>query len=284
MNPTSRLLLIWAVLACITISSAEADGAAGSNAPAQVSGRTHPRSSGVSRSVAVARPSPGTEHSGNILIPSPGADPNAMDELASDLLVMCRIFDRRVMRKETTEEGVYDMMYPGPTMAPMPFLSPRGVLDRFLNEWDSETKALYVQGYGAVFTVNVRFPLKPAVEQPSETPEPDPGDPLWAETRQEIFEPHRAKRESQGPVYKPQLVDQLKRQVHDTLRYAANIRGMDPGEYITVVIHGPDRSASQSDPEIAALTLRVRKGHVDARAAGSLNSTGFQGKVEVTEF
>ncbi len=103
---------------------------------------------------------------------------------------------------------------------------------------------IYLQGFGALFMMSVDFPLSPG-RQPEKAPEADVGtaaDPLWAETRQSIFEPERADRgrkaADEGVQYSAEKVETLKTTLIKSLKYAANIRALAASEIIVVTVTG----------------------------------------------
>lgn len=271
---------VYILLASATLANIRPTWAVAQSMPAVAPALTSPpaatQSQGDSRTIEMAIARLTQEDEGNILIPGPSADPNVMAQLGADLLVMCRILDKTVRRTPLGQPDFY-----GEPFRPLVMGGQEGVLNRFLNPYDSQTKALYIRGYGALFTINVRFPLKPAPTPKTEARVAEPVDPIWSETRQEIFEPHRSNQQSSDPAYDASLVDQLKRQIRSSLRHVANIRGISADESITVVVQG---FGARSNTSVPTLTLRASKPDVDARAAGTLSADDFAAKVEVIEF
>ena len=110
-------------------------------------------------------------------------------------------------------------------------------------------QSIYLDGYGALFLANVKFPLVAPPPSGSERPnEPEDTDSEWEQAREEIFGTREtrfewkgtARPEAPGMQYDPDRVTELKKNVLDALKNANNIRHLKPEEYITVAITGTD--------------------------------------------
>jgi hypothetical protein len=119
----------------------------------------------------------------------------------------------------------------------------RGVLydyGDFFADGARATEGLYIQGYAAVFMLKADFPL--SVSPPpgrTERQRAEPADPVWQRARDRLYAPPSANR--YGPAGLPReadqkSVDQLKDDLIQTLRHAANIRNIDPNEWIILTV------------------------------------------------
>jgi hypothetical protein len=106
-------------------------------------------------------------------------------------------------------------------------------------------QSMYLQGYGALFMLKVDFPLSPTSEEKEQekaTEKTEEGDPVWLETRQQMFEPERFDRkrriDRQEVKYDPEKVENLKTILLETLKHAANIRLLKPDESVILTVTG----------------------------------------------
>jgi hypothetical protein len=162
-----------------------------------------------------------------LVIPDSKVEAEDLDAITQDLLVMSHILDERFKGSRTIKGMFTDF-------------------GDFFGRDNRSTEAIYMQGYGVVFLMEVNFafspPLKPEVQKDEETAEQV--DPTWQRAREQIFSP-RAPRpgmpgfSGQGPG----LVefDQLKGELIETLKHAANIRNLSPDEWIILTVIGQGR-------------------------------------------
>ncbi len=162
-----------------------------------------------------------------LVIPDTDVKPEELDALTQDLLVMSHILDER-FKESRTIKGVFTDF------------------GDFFGRGNRATEAIYMQGYGALFLMEVNFafssPLKPEEQKDEETAEQV--DPTWQRAKEQIFSP-RAPRpgmpgfSGQGPG----LVefDQLKGELIETLKHTANIRNLTPDEWIILTVIGQGR-------------------------------------------
>jgi hypothetical protein len=181
----------------------------------------------------------------------------------------------------------------------------------------NELDALYLEGYGAVFLLEVDYPLAPA---PTAEKHGEKGaaevDEAWEEARREVrgrpgSESLPYLRERQGPTYEEQRVEGMKVRMLEALRQGRNIRALRPDETLTVVVSGPapggrarvakvrtsrregdggDGSTEvkvrkeiveQGTPSGSVLTLRVRKSELEQLAKETLKWDDFVKRVGV---
>lgn len=179
-------------------------------------------------------------------------------------------------------------------------------------------QSIYLQGYGALFTMKVGVPLSPGLEgeEPPKKAEPNEVDPVWVQAHQEIYAPEQAERgktDEEGPAYSAEKVDSLKTALITALKHAANIRNMVPDEVVVLTITGrpvadkiesvravpgtsqiivqtggatrvyegslPEDIQTMSAPTV--LTIRAKRSDIDAFAKGELNLNQFRQRVRI---
>ncbi len=179
-------------------------------------------------------------------------------------------------------------------------------------------QSIYLQGYGALFTMKVGVPLSPGPEgeEPPKKAEPNEVDPVWVQAHQEIYAPEQAERgktDEEGPEYSAEKVDSLKTALITALKHAANIRNMVPDEVVVLTVTGrpvadqiesvravpgtnqiivqsggatrvyegrlPDDIQTMSAPTV--LTIRAKRSDIDAFAKDELNLNQFRQRVQI---
>lgn len=181
----------------------------------------------------------------------------------------------------------------------------------------SGARNIYVEGYGALFLLGVRYPLIAPQDKAEEVQAKDERSNDWKEAREEYLAGGRVEidEEFQGvwkggggrggsfftEEYDADKVEQLKVALLESLKNANHIRILKPTEYVNVVIQGGEakvggekivtgkngqvnvtirKTGSRSDSRRGetVMTLRVKKSDVDAFAAGTLDYAGFRNK------
>ena len=105
--------------------------------------------------------------------------------------------------------------------------------------------ASYIEGFGAIFNVRVRFPLIASTTQETKG---DTGnaDSEWEKARRAVQGEESG--EEQGgnmsgrpetPRYNPRLVEIVTRRVIESMKNAANLRHLKADEYVVVTVAGP---------------------------------------------
>lgn len=111
---------------------------------------------------------------------------------------------------------------------------------------------LLLEGYGAVFTFQVRLPLLPPPARKVEKQPERPADSPWERTRRELFGPPDGggregdfgRRGGEGwperpaAAYDAKRVEGLKQVLLASLKHAANIRQLKSDDYVTIVVQG----------------------------------------------
>ncbi|MBN1362158.1 MAG: hypothetical protein JW993_16300 [Sedimentisphaerales bacterium] len=169
---------------------------------------------------------------GSVLV-VPAADIGVEDLAAAteDMTVMARIFQSKLGQARSSGvvlpdfAGLYGNVFLGPS--------------------DRGAQSIYLQGFGALFTMRVDFPLAPGPDEPEETPQEQPKtdvDPVWVQAQQEIFDPGASERENDSGKevikYNAEQVEDLKTSLVTALKHAANIRVLAPAEVVVVTVTG----------------------------------------------
>jgi hypothetical protein len=125
----------------------------------------------------------------------------------------------------------------------------------------SSTQSIYLEDYGAIFTLQVRFPLLPPVEAPAgDDPLTEPEDSEWEAARRDIYggapspDPYGSDAFMQQygterrhtEAYSDAKVEVLQKAVLAALKHAARIRHLDHDDFILVRISGPAAGPAKS--------------------------------------
>lgn len=165
----------------------------------------------------------------------------------------------------------------------------------------------YLEGYGALFLLNVNFPLYAPPPKGDPQKEEPPRSSAWEEARAEVFgEPWTPAGAVPDEPYNEEKVTRLTTCILEALKSAANIRDLKGQEGITVCVKGgttkpaagiksllpPGPKAGDSAvlsgtaedalPTGTILSIRVKKSDVDAFAKGQLELSEFRQKALIT--
>jgi len=182
---------------------------------------------------------------------------------------------------------------------------------------------LYLEGYGALFLLNVNFPLLPPPEKVDATKEKSETDSTWEETRQELYgqsdawaQAGKALKFGLSPgtqqEYDKDKVEELKESLLEALKNATNIRNLKPDETLTVCVFGgasagprkartvrasPKPAPDAPEEEVfvsirddgvpargTIMTIRVKKSDADGFAKGELNADEFRKRASITTY
>jgi hypothetical protein len=183
-----------------------------------------------------------------LMIPTEQTKTEDLIAINEDMNVMSRIFEKNLEqdRIATARSGIF-------------ISSRRDPYGMFLGGSRGDIQSMYLQDYGALFLLKVDFPLSPSSEAKEEekvTEKTEEGDPVWRETRQQMFEPEnvsrRHQREKQEEKYDPQQVENLKTTLIKTLKHATNIRVLKPDESVILTVVG---SGGASGTKITAINV-----------------------------
>ncbi|MBN2588723.1 MAG: hypothetical protein JXA96_02585 [Sedimentisphaerales bacterium] len=187
--------------------------------------------------------------------------------------------------------------------------------------------SMYLQGYGALFQIKVNFPLSalPEAQNQPEEIQNEGIDEVWQQTKQQIYEPKPSTRSTYSTIkrtaeamYDPQQVENLKASLIQALKYASNIRALQPDESVILRIAGSERSIrvlstkKEEDQTLViyesdgvqnpimidgdvkeylktitaptSLVIRAKKSDIDAFATDELDFDMFREKVQVLSY
>src|SRR5437660_5081369 len=241
-----------------------------------------------------------------LVIRTSDADAKAQGNLEEDLAVMSRILDKTLAQKLDEDRqnrfmGINVLFGPG----------------------SSPIRSIYLEGYGALFLLNVNFPLLPPPEKAEQTKEKSETDSTWEEAKRELNGRHDAWSQvgkafkfsmAGGPEqeYDEKKVEDLQEGLLEALKNATNIRNLKPDETLTVCVFGgasagprkartvralpkpaPDAPeeevfVSMRDDGVPArgtiMTIRVKKSDADGFAKGELNADEFRKRASITTY
>jgi uncharacterized membrane protein YgcG len=240
-------------------------------------GRTEPRFS--TRLARIGRPAP----VGAQVVRTSELAPEETESLQEDLSVMNHIIDRAVAESVGAASA-------GRTVMGIEYFPPGG----------QNQRTLYIEGYGALFFVNVNFPLLGPQEKANEAGAPAPADSAWEQAKQELYgrESDLAPAQPSVENYSQQKVASLTRALAKALRNARNIRNLKPDEVLTVCITGtamPSRhdikvqspasdvfAIARRDNRTTTMTISLKKSEAEslpadeAQALEKLRTTTYQ--------
>lgn len=187
----------------------------------------------------------------------------------------------------------------------------------------SGARNIYVENYGALFLLGVRFPLVAPQEKADEIAAKEEPDSDWDEARNEFLRAERNTFELQlervwtgvnqlrgdrltSEEYDADKVEDLKTGLLEALKNATHIRALKPEEFVTVVIQGAEAmrvektvgrapgggvnvkvtSSKRGDTRRGetVMTIRVKKSDVDSFAKGNLDLAGFKKKASIQTY
>jgi hypothetical protein len=180
----------------------------------------------------------------------------------------------------------------------------------------SAPRSIYLEGYGALFLMNVGFPLVASPKTESHK-EKSAEDSDWEEARREVYgRPPAGKTVTvAAEEYEAEKVEKLKDSLIEALKNAANLHGLKPDEYITVCVSGggggdslkvvstahsgasagaitrtapvaPIARVSRQGATLrgSVMTIRVRKSDADAFAKEKLSLEEFRKKARFNSY
>jgi hypothetical protein len=185
----------------------------------------------VDRLVSVIHRGPGNANR-TLVVRSSNPDPKEQGNLEQDLAVMAHLLEKSVAEKLNGPPGSRTAMGIDLLFAPTPM------------------RSLYLEGYGALFMLNVNFPLLPPAVKPEVEKEKPPVDSAWEEAKRDLYRQNleegrprvvqRSSRLPHGPAeeYSEEKVNTLKTTLLEQLKNASNIRDLKAEDSITVCVFG----------------------------------------------
>jgi len=162
-----------------------------------------------------------------LIVPAEEVKPEELAAITEDMQVMSYILDER-FRETRRIQGVFTDF------------------GDFFGRDNRATEATWLQGYGVLFSMEVSFAFSPPPKaQPQQAEQPgEQADSTWQRAKQQVFSPGEfAGAEGAGSAeeYNSQVVEELKRDLITTLKHAANIRGLQPDEWVILTLVGGGR-------------------------------------------
>jgi hypothetical protein len=210
-------------------------------------------------------------------------------EIERDMEVMSLIYDR-ALKKPQMIGGVFT------------------VLEDFFGRNSHVTEAIYLDGYGALFFMEVNFALfgssqSKQKEAPKEAEERV--DQIWKRAEQELYSPQELNRNrgsGSSREYDPEKVENLKATLITVLKHAANIKALKSDELVVLTILGkatrPSRAIVgrsgrrnlRTTKSVRAKTIhyvgtvvniRAKKADIDAYSKGELDFDRFHERIQI---
>jgi hypothetical protein len=228
-------------------------------------------------------------------------DPKEEGNLEEDLAVMAHLFDK-VLEGLPGEARRYRAMG----------------IDVFYAPGSRPIRSFYLEGYGAVFMLNVGFPLLPPPPKAEPKEEESKADSAWEEARQELYGQRPGADLLAGPAeeFSEEKVRELKAKLLEALKSASNIRQMKAEDFVTVCVYGgassgavmsglksttkaPPGAGRTLEPKLTNLwlasdqgggqrgtimTVRVKKADVDACAKGKMDFEQFRKQARIETY
>lgn len=212
-----------------------------------------------------------------LVIPKEANDAKTLSEVEEDLGVMSHILDKAVSGGDRAARAM-------------------GISVFSKYSGGATPQNLFIEGHGAIFLLNVNFPLQPPPKVEEEAEAKEPVNNEWEEARREITQPGK----SQGggdpfglfearygsdvawngkmPLaeYDADKVEDLKKNVIAALKNAANIRRLKSDETVTVVVTGVDAATLSKAAKSFAAKPDAPKGE---RATTAKPTSGERARV-----
>jgi hypothetical protein len=164
-----------------------------------------------------------------LVVPDEQVKPEDLAAITEDMQIMSHILDERFKETRRVQGGFTDF-------------------GDFFGRDNRQTEAIYLQGYGVLFSMEVNFAFSPApAPQPQQAAEPNEQvDSTWLKARQQVFSPGESRGDGNSGSTEEsdsQMVEELKQDLITTLKHAANIRGVQPDEWIILTVIGGGRES-----------------------------------------
>jgi hypothetical protein len=236
-----------------------------------------------------------------LVIPAKELDGEVFGRIVKDLTIMSRIIEKSIRNApELTNLAVVNELqqhlYGEDTFSRSERTGPR-----IVRSSQGRPKPMYVGGYGAVFSLEVAFPLLPPPEATEQDETASETDEVWAQAQRELLDPEGARRTRrrapQGQPYSREAVESLRNTLVTALKHATNIRNLGPESWLVILVQGPSATVQEQRRRApygqqvdlvggpaggkTLLTLRARKADIDQYAKGQVDETQFQQRVQI---
>ena len=247
-----------------------------------------------------------------VVIPTGEIETEKLLSINEDMKIMSRILLKELLNQEiilpasstTALSGIFSTNYE----------TNSGITNNMVN-------SMYLQGYGALFQLKADFAFSlstpPETQKQKEPTDKEEVDDVWEQTKQQLLESSqptstenisRIRESTEIAPYYPEEVEKLKTSFIQTLKYASNIRALQPEESVILRIseRSPYRSSisailgdqyfiqgkwvkkeemSDSTKLLPTfIVIRAKKSDIDAFTKGKLEFTQFREKVQVLSY
>ena len=224
-----------------------------------------------------------------LVIPSGEVQAKELTATIKDMNVMCRILEKQLRGASLLPEGGW------PSVA-------RDLFGRKV----SAIEGIYLEGYGALFLINVDFPLVAPVRPEEQKEEAADVDQVWEQAKRDLYsgkEAHEVTSECPEAVYDADKVENLITRLVKSLKHASNIRNLGPDDCIVIVVSGWGGQAESASfkgfgyvvevplpsPKTGVsgrtvLTIRAKKADTDAFASGEMDWDTFGKAVQTVTY
>ena len=178
--------------------------------------------------VNVAPTAAGRSSSSKVLvIPNTEIKTEDLAAITQDLQVMAHIFHK---------------IFTGPRLIEGLF----GDYGDFFGRGSRATEAVYLQGYGVLFLMEVNIPLSspPKAKETEKDESTQKADSVWQQAKQELLYPTKTvgRPPDSEKIYDADKVEELKSRLIKALKHAANMKNLQPDELIILTVIGKGRS------------------------------------------
>lgn len=169
----------------------------------------------------------GSANTRTLLVPADDASPEQLGRLREELAIMSRIFGKAADPDGGKRSGF------------------RFNFGGFGLGQKNDLDALYLDGYGAIFPLDVDFPLIDAPKVAERKPEPKSDkDATWEKTRRELAGSQEEESEevdedagdSHPAPFDADKVSALRKRLTESFRHAANLKSVKPDEQVVLVV------------------------------------------------
>jgi len=229
-----------------------------------------PRSDPVAVAMGYSAPHGAASGGAVLIVPGPAMAAPALAELTDDLHIMCRVLDRLLDNANVRTR----------TWSAAPFGRDK-----------SSTRSLFLPRFGALFLVEVDFPLAPDATPEARQAKDTQEDALWREVKESMrgrATGARSTGERPAPPYDEQKVENLKRTLLEAMKHIANIRHLRPDDHAVMVAveNCQDRRRQGTPPGEPANVIVVQaiKKDVDAFLKQEIDAAGFRARTTVVAY
>ena len=161
-----------------------------------------------------------------LVVPADDINAEELSEIMEDMQIMSHILDDRFKQKRQVQGLFTDF-------------------GDFFERNNRTTEATYLEGYGILFSMEVNFTFTPPTELVQDAGKiPENIDPTWQNARRQVFRSGASQRfgiSESTEVQSHRMVEELRKDLIETLKHAANIRVLQPDEWIILTLIGNGR-------------------------------------------